>query len=82
MRGRGIGCSVHFIPIPLHPYYRKNLEMRDPCARAISEYPRLISLPVYSKMSEEDVRRVIRAVKEVVVQHRTRRSVAVAGAPL
>ena len=82
MRARGIGCSVHFIPIPLHPYYRKNLEMRDSCARALSEYPRLISLPIYSKMADEDVRRVIWAVKEIVVQHRTRRSVAVAGAPL
>ena len=82
MRARGIGCSVHFIPIPLHPYYRKNLEMRDPCARALSEYPRLISLPIYSKMSDGDVERVIQAVKEVVVQCRTRRSVAVAGASL
>ncbi len=79
MRARGIGCSVHFIPIPLHPYYRENLEMRDPCDRAISEYSRLISLPIYSKMSDEDVSRVIRAVQEVVMQHRTRRQVAASG---
>lgn len=79
MRARGIGCSVHFIPIPLHPYYRKNLEMRDPCTRALSEYPRLISLPVYSKLSDEDVKRVIQAVKDVVLKHKTQRNLAIAG---
>jgi dTDP-4-amino-4,6-dideoxygalactose transaminase len=78
MRSHGIGCSVHFIPIPLHPYYRKTLEMRDPCQRALAEYPRLISLPIYSKMTDGDVERVIRAVKEVVLQNKTKRGVAVA----
>ncbi len=77
MRSRGVGCSVHFIPIPLHPYYQKTLEMRDPCRRALAEYPRLISLPIYSKMTDGDVERVIRAVKDVVVQHKTKRGVAV-----
>jgi dTDP-4-amino-4,6-dideoxygalactose transaminase len=55
MKARGIGCSVHFIPIPLHPYYKRVLEMRDPCTRALSEYPRLVSLPLYSKMTDEEV---------------------------
>ena len=76
MRRRGICCGVHFIPIPLFPYYDKKVEMRDPCIRAISEYPRLISLPVYSKMSDKDVMRVIQAVKDVVVRHQMRQSVA------
>jgi dTDP-4-amino-4,6-dideoxygalactose transaminase len=76
MKRRGIGCSVHFIPIPLHPYYRKTLEMRDPCARAIAEYPRLLSLPLYSKMTDEDVERVIEAVREIVVQNSVRQTVA------
>jgi len=66
MKARGIGCSVHFIPIPLHPYYRRTLELRDPCERALAEYPRLVSLPIYSKMTNEDVERVIAAVRGVV----------------
>jgi dTDP-4-amino-4,6-dideoxygalactose transaminase len=66
MRARHIGCSVHFIPIPLHPYYRRTLEMRDPCTHALSEYPRLLSLPLYSKMMDDDVGRVIHAVQDVV----------------
>lgn len=66
MRAEGIGCSVHFIPIPLHPFYKRSLDLRDPCARALAEYPRLVSLPLYTRMSDDDVRRVIRAVETVV----------------
>ena len=75
MRDRGIGCSVHFIPIPLHPYYRKVLEMRDPCTRALFEYQRLLSLPLYSKMTEDDVARVIDAVRDIVTRFKTRKQV-------
>src|ERR1035441_10420570 len=80
MKRRGIGCSVHFIPIPLHPYYQKTLEMRDPCARALAEYPRLLSLPLYSAMTDEDVRRVIEAVREIVREHAVRRQFAMRAA--
>jgi dTDP-4-amino-4,6-dideoxygalactose transaminase len=79
MKRRGIGCSVHFIPIPLHPYYRKTLELRDPCTKALAEYPRLLSLPLYSKMTDEDVERVIEAVRDIVVQNSVRQTVAFDG---
>ena len=74
MRDRGIGCSVHFIPIPLHPYYQRTLEMRDPCTRALAEYPRLLSLPLYSGMSDESVERVIAGVQEIVEKYRCPRT--------
>jgi dTDP-4-amino-4,6-dideoxygalactose transaminase len=77
MRERGVHCSVHFIPIPLHPYYRAKLEMRDPCALALAEYPRLISLPLYSSMQDEDVARVIDVVREVALEFKKDTSVAV-----
>lgn len=70
MQQRGIGCSVHFIPIPLHPYYRQALALRDPCKRALTEYPRLISLPMYSNMTDAEVERVIGAVRHVVAQNK------------
>jgi dTDP-4-amino-4,6-dideoxygalactose transaminase len=76
MRSRGIGCSVHFIPIPLHPYYRQRVELRDPCNRTLSEYPRLISLPIYSRMTDGDVERVVAAVQDVVRQYAVRHVVA------
>ena len=70
MRDKGIGCSVHFIPIPLHPYYQRTLEMRYSCSRALSEYPRILSLPLYSKMADGDVHRVVNSVRDVVRRHR------------
>ena len=76
MRTEGVGCSVHFIPIPLHAYYRKTLEMRDPCTRALREYPRLVSLPLYSRMTDDDVERVIEAVKSAVRRHKKRQCAA------
>ena len=63
-----IGSSVHFIPIPLHPYYQESLELRDPCTRALGEYPRLISLPLYSSMTDSEVERVIGAVRDVIAR--------------
>lgn len=70
MRDRGIGCSVHFIPIPLHPYYKRTLEMRHSCRRAFDEYPRLLSLPLYSKMGDGEVHRVTEAVCDIVRSRR------------
>jgi dTDP-4-amino-4,6-dideoxygalactose transaminase len=73
MRSRGIACSVHFIPIQLHPYYSKHLDLRHACPRSVSEYERLVSLPLYSKMTDSDSERVITAVIDVVEQN-TRRT--------
>jgi dTDP-4-amino-4,6-dideoxygalactose transaminase/lipopolysaccharide/colanic/teichoic acid biosynthesis glycosyltransferase len=77
LRERGVNCSVHFIPIPLHEYYRHNLEMRDRCTHALAEYPRLLSLPLYPSMLEKDVAHVIQMVREVTTQNRAHSTVAV-----
>ncbi len=76
MRERGVNCSVHFIPIPLHPYYKAKLEMRDPCSFALAEYPRLLSLPLYSSMQDTDVSRVIDATREVALRFMKHTTVA------
>lgn len=76
MRRQGVACSVHFIPIPLHPYYRRVLELRDPCERALREYPRLVSLPLFSRMTDEEIERVIASVRRVVETHRKKRHAA------
>jgi dTDP-4-amino-4,6-dideoxygalactose transaminase len=66
---KGIGCSVHFIPIPLHSYFKQlNLSGERECA--LSEYPRLLSLPLHSGMSDEQVESVIDAVRSVVSEAR------------
>ena len=66
LRERGIGTSVHFIPIHLHPYYREALNLGPgdfPIAERI--YEGLISLPIYPRMEDSDVERVAAAVCEI-----------------
>jgi perosamine synthetase len=76
LRDRQIGTSVHFIPLHTQPFYAERYGYRPadfPVAEA--EFLRLISLPIYSKMSAEDVESVIDAVADVFEGHR--REVAV-----
>ncbi len=71
LKEENIGSSVHFIPVHLHPYYREHFNYRPgdfPVAEAI--YQGLISLPLYPKMSPEDVGDVITAVTGIVERHR------------
>ena len=66
LRQRGVGTSVHFIPVPLHPFFASLARLPgNQCPRAMALYPRLISLPLYPAMREEQVRYVGDAVKEV-----------------
>jgi len=66
LRKRRIGASVHFIPLHKQPFYARRYRYRPtdfPMAEV--EYPRLVSLPIYSRMSEEDVGTVVAAVAEI-----------------
>jgi dTDP-4-amino-4,6-dideoxygalactose transaminase len=71
LRARGIGTSVHFIPIHHHPYYREAFGWAPgdfPVADAAFET--MISLPLYTRMTRETVDRVCDAVADVIVRHR------------
>lgn len=72
LRRKGIGASVHFIPIPLHPLFaRSHLPSRGyDCALRL--YERIVSLPLYPAMSESQVRRVISSVKSIIAASRVR----------
>ena len=62
-----IGTSVHFIPLHLHPYYREIYGYAPTdFPVAFREFQRVISLPIYSKMSDKDVEDVIDSVSKVV----------------
>jgi len=68
LRAENIGVNVHYIPVHLHPYYRDRFGYRGgeyPAAEAA--YERLISLPMFHGMSDQDVEDVIAAVKKVVL---------------
>ncbi|MBK9312677.1 MAG: DegT/DnrJ/EryC1/StrS family aminotransferase [Acidobacteria bacterium] len=67
MADRGIGCSVHFIPLHLHPFWREELRLQpEDYPVALHEYERAVSLPLYTRMSEADQQRVIDAVREIL----------------
>jgi dTDP-4-amino-4,6-dideoxygalactose transaminase len=72
LRRRNIGASVHFIPIQLHPYYVRRGFDPGSCPRALELYPRLVSLPLYPAMTEQQVDYVARAVNEVLKANRLR----------
>lgn len=71
LRARNIGASVHFIPLHRHPFYRDKYGCRpEQFPRAEEIYQGLLSLPLYPKMTDEDVQDVIAAVRDVVRQNR------------
>jgi dTDP-4-amino-4,6-dideoxygalactose transaminase len=63
----GIGCSVHFIPLHVHPYWRDTYKLSPdmyPVAQGI--YETEVSLPLYTKMTNDDLARVVDTVKKVL----------------
>ena len=71
LRQRGIGTSVHFIPLHLHPYWRETYRLRpEDFPVATREYERVVSLPIYSAMTDADAEAVIDAVRDVVRANR------------
>jgi len=71
LRENGIGTSVHFIPLHMHPYYRDCFGHRpDDFPTSTNAYRRIVSLPIYPKMTQSNVDQVIDAVKNVAQENR------------
>jgi dTDP-4-amino-4,6-dideoxygalactose transaminase len=71
LKQRKIGTSVHFIPLHLHPYYRRAFGYQPadlPVAAAT--YERIVSLPIFPGMSAQDVDDVVDAVRSIAGEHR------------
>jgi dTDP-4-amino-4,6-dideoxygalactose transaminase len=69
LKQEGIGTSVHFIPLHLHPYYRDQYgyKLGDfPCAE--DAYSRCISLPIYPDMTNQDVTRITNSVEQYIAR--------------
>jgi dTDP-4-amino-4,6-dideoxygalactose transaminase len=76
LRVRGVAASVHFIPVPLHPYFSRMPMARAECRRTLELYPRLVSLPLYPAMTEEQVHFVAGVVSQVAAANRVRKAYA------
>lgn len=63
----GIGCSVHYIPLHLHPYWRERYALRpEQFPHSQRAYERMVSLPLYTRMGVDDVARVAAAVRRAL----------------
>jgi dTDP-4-amino-4,6-dideoxygalactose transaminase len=67
MAAEGIGTSVHFIPLHLHPYWRDTYNLRaEDFPNATRAYSCAVSLPLYTRMTSEDQDRVIRTTRSIL----------------
>jgi dTDP-4-amino-4,6-dideoxygalactose transaminase len=67
MAAAGIGTSVHFIPLHLHPYWRTTYQLRpEQFPNATRAFKQVVSLPIYPRMTEADQQRVIVAMRAIL----------------
>ena len=68
MSEAGIGTSVHFIPLHLQPYWRDQYKLDTANFPNANEYYKgAVSLPLYTKMTDEDQTRVINTIREILI---------------
>ena len=66
LQAEGVGVNVHYIPVYFFPYYRKLGYKMETCPNAEKLYERIISIPLFYGMTNEEQDKVIEAVKKVV----------------
>jgi len=63
LRKAGLGVNVHYIPVHLHPYYRKKFKIKPGlCPKAEEAYRRILSLPIFQGLSDQQVQEVVASV--------------------
>lgn len=70
MSAEGVQPQIHYVPVYWFPYYRKLGYEKGLCPNAEEVYKGIMSIPLYPKMSDQDVEDVIHAVKKVVENYR------------
>lgn len=77
LKKAGVGASVHFIPLHLHPFYQRHYGYRrGDMPHAEDAYSRCLSIPIFPDMTELEIERVIAAVHSITANNRTRLLVA------
>lgn len=67
MSERRIGCSVHFIPLHIQPYWRETYRLAPAdLPHSMAAYEAAVSLPIYTKMTESDCEQVITAARSIL----------------
>jgi perosamine synthetase len=79
LKDSGVGCSVHWRPLHLHPYYETTFGWRpEDCPVATELWERLISIPIFSGMTDAEQTRVIEVIRDLCATH-SRAAVGTAG---
>jgi len=66
LKASGVGCSVHWRPLHLHPYYQETFGWRpQDLPTATKVWERLVSLPIFPGMREEEIARVAEVVRDL-----------------
>jgi len=71
LKKAGVGCSVHWRPLHLHPYYQETFGWRAadlPVATAL--WPRLVSLPIFPGLTRAEIAHVVRTVERLCSRFR------------
>jgi perosamine synthetase len=69
LRAENIGVGVHYVPVYWHPYYQERGYRWGLCPRAEWAYERLLTLPLFPAMSDEDADDVLAAVRKVLAHY-------------
>jgi len=73
LKSQGIGVNVHYRPVYQHTYYREHPQIKSDdgiCPVAEDCFQRMITIPLFPTMTEEQIDRVISSVQEVIGGHR------------
>lgn len=70
LSAENVQCQIHYVPVYWFPYYKHLGYERGLCPNAEKMYEGIMSLPLFPKMSNQDVEDVIKAVKKVVEYYR------------
>lgn len=70
MSAENVQCQIHYVPVYWFPFYQQLGYKKGLCPKAEATYERIMSIPLYPKMTDQDVEDVIHAVKKVVENYR------------
>jgi UDP-4-amino-4,6-dideoxy-N-acetyl-beta-L-altrosamine transaminase len=69
LREKNLGVNVHYIPVYFHPYYQSLGYEKGICPKAESLYERIITIPLYPKMTDQQVDEVIKRIQSTITNY-------------
>lgn len=69
LRKKNLGVNVHYMPVYFHPYYQSIGYEKGICPKAERLYERIITIPLYPKMTDQQVDEVIKRIKNTIIKY-------------